>query len=530
MFARRVGSHLSLLSLCSGDLGSEPEEIVTAEDHDGRMGDHRGQAEIVLTGLDGEHHIASLRRQSQDSSFWQEEHLAKQEGASPDFVQPRRICSAPSALSGMGGDDRRTSSHTNRSTQRGWVSRLSLMSPSKQYSPPTTVEHSPLSNFSSFSVGSNSSGGQSASDIVQSRVRELADLLRSPEVTKVIVLLGAGASQEAHLETYVNLDKHFFSVTEGKLTEHDTQPYGVPAFTYNQLFGPLHSWQTPDEIVNGVSWERYMAYKRVSDAFCANMAEKFAEARPHQGYLDLREVLAAWKEGELKPLTPQDSEEEQPRRGVKQQAPKTKEIVVATTNLDQLGVKTFRGVATVHEMHGSIDYVRQHAIPLKQGKTSNAQWGASDATPPGAIEGLLQKPLVMHFEEPYYREVRCRRASAAGKSTEQGDTESFTFRSMKPELKKFVHGCAAGTVVLEIGCSQRVKAVPMLRESMIERGATVFVVNPTEKSTRAKTRLLASQPMIMPKLGNLKVTPSGFVDFADALRWELLGTSACAGG
>merc|ERR1719382_197706 len=135
-----------------------------------------------------------------------------------------------------------------------------------------------------------------------------------------------------------------------------------------------------------------MAYKGVSDAFCANMVEKFAEAQPHQGYLDLQEVLAAWKMGELKPPTPQDSEEERARGGVKQLAPTTKEIIVATTNLDQLGVKTLQGVATVHEMHGSIDYVRQHAIPLKQGKAISAQWGATDATPPSATEGLLQKP------------------------------------------------------------------------------------------------------------------------------------------
>jgi NAD-dependent SIR2 family protein deacetylase len=519
----RVSSELSLPSFCSGDLGSDPQDVEAAEDRDDMLESHRGQKETALTGLGGEQSIASLRRQSQDSTPWQEG--SSDCSSPPKFAQPRRICSAPSGLSIMGADDHRASPHANGSSQRGWVSRLISManSPTTQYTPPS-VEHSPLSNFSGFSFGSNSSGGLSTTDRCRNRIRELSDLLRSPEVTKVIVLLGAGASQEAHLETYVNLEKHFFSLAEGKLTEHDTKPYGVPSFTYSQLFGPPHWWQNPDEIVNGVSWERFMAYKRVSDAFCASMVEKFAEAEPHQGYLDLQEVLAAWKNGELTPLTPQESEEEQTRGEVKQPTPKTKEIIVATTNLDQLSVKTFQGVATVHEMHGSIDYVRQHAIPLKQGKTSNAQCGVSDAARPGATEGLLQKPLVMHFEEPYYREVRCRRASAAGSDTEQGETESFTFRSMKPELNKFVHGCAAGTVVLEIGCSQRVKAVPMLRESMVERGATVFVVNPTEKSTRAKNRLLAAQPMLMPKLGNLKVIPSGFIDFADALRWELLGT------
>jgi len=497
----RVSSELSLPSFCSGDLGSDPQDVEAAEDRDDMLESHRGQVEFALTGLGGEQSI-------------------------------RRICSAPSglstarplALTGLGADDHRASPHANGSSQRGWVTRLMYMatSPTKQYTTPI-ADHSPLSTFSGVSVGSNSSGGLSYTDRCRKRIRQLSDLLRSPEVTKVIVLLGAGASQEAHLESYVTLEKKYFSLAEGRLTEHDTKPYGVPSFTYSQLFGPPHWWQDPDEIVNGVSWERFMAYKRVSDAFCANMVEKFAEAEPHQGYHDLREVLAAWKKGELTPLTPQESDAKQTRGEVKQPTPETKEIIVATTNLDQLSVKTFQGVATVYEMHGSMDYVRRHAIPLKQGKT-NAQCGVSDAARPGATEGLLQKPLVMHFEEPYYREVRCRRASAAGNDAEQGETESFTFRSMKPELNKFVHGCAAGTVVLEIGCSQRVRAVPELRESMVERGATVFVVNPTENSRRAKSRLLAAQPMLMPKLRNLKVTPSGFRDFADALRWELLGT------
>lgn len=333
-------------------------------------------------------------------------------------------------------------------------------------------------------------------------------MLQSPTVTKVIVLLGAGASQEANLETYVNLEKRFFSVINGKLTEHDSMPRGVPAFTYSQLFGPLTSWQTPDEIVNGCSWERFMAYKSVSDAFCANMREKFAEAQPHQGYVDLQEVLAAWRAGKLERPTP--------RAGAAQPTTSAKEVAVATTNLDQLGVRTFREVATVYEMHGSVDYVRQHRIPLERGRTSK---GAPDATP---REGFLQKPLVMHFEEQYYREVRCCRASAVGTDSEWGETESFTFRSMKPELKQFVQGSEAGTVVIEIGCSQRVRAVPMLRESMIERGATVFVVNLSEKSRRAKYRLLAAKPMLMAKLGNLKVVPTGFKDFASSLRWHLL--------
>jgi len=306
----------------------------------------------------------------------------------------------------------------------------------------------------------------------------------------------------------VNLEKRFFSVTDGRLTEHDAKPPGVPAFTYSQLFGPLASWQTPDEIVKGCSWERFMAYKSVSDAFCANMLEKFAEAQPHQGYQDLREVLAAWRAGTLEPSTP--------RAGAAQPTPRAREVVVATTNLDQLGVRTFRELATVYEMHGSVDYVRQHRIPLEPGRTSK---GAPDATP---REGLLQKPMVMHFEEPYYREVRCRRASAVGEDPEWSETEFFTFRSMKPELQKFVQGCEAGTVVIEIGCSQRVRAVPMLRESMVERGATVFVVNLSEKSRRAKNRLLAAQPMLMTKLGNLKVVSTGFKDFASSLRWHLL--------
>jgi NAD-dependent SIR2 family protein deacetylase len=238
------------------------------------------------------------------------------------------------------------------------------------------------------------------------------------------------------------------------------------------------------------------------------MLKKFAEAQPHQGYLDLQEVLVEWKAGELEAPTP--------REGGAQPTPMTREVVVATTNLDQLGVRTFRGIATVSEMHGSVDYVRQHRIPIRQGKTSK---GVPDATP---LEGLLEKPLVMHFEEQYYREVRCCRASAVGTDSEWGETESFTFRSMKPELKQFVQGCEAGTVVIEIGCSQRVRAVPMLRESMIERGATVFVVNLSEKSRRAKNRLLAAKPMLMAKLGNLKVVPTGFKDFASSLRWHLL--------
>ena len=49
---------------------------------------------------------------------------------------------------------------------------------------------------------------------------------------------------------------------------------------------------------------------------------------------------------------------------------RTREVVVATTNLDQLGVKAFRGMATVSEMYGSVDNVRQHCIPLKPGNTS----------------------------------------------------------------------------------------------------------------------------------------------------------------
>ena len=44
----------------------------------------------------------------------------------------------------------------------------------------------------------------------------------------------------------------------------------------------------------------------------------------------------------------------------------------------------------------------------------------------------------MHLEEQCYREVRCRRASAADEDSERGETEFFTFRSMMPKLSQVV--------------------------------------------------------------------------------------------
>ena len=121
----------------------------------------------------------------------------------------------------------------------------------------------------------------------------------------------------------------------------------------------------------GVPCSNSLLYSvRVSDAFCAKKPEKFEETQPQRGYLDQQGVLAAWKARELEPPTP--------RGGAAQPKPRSREIKDTTffqperclSFLDQLGVKTFRGMATVSEMYGSVVYVRQHRIPLKQGKHS----------------------------------------------------------------------------------------------------------------------------------------------------------------
>jgi NAD-dependent SIR2 family protein deacetylase len=521
----RVQSSCSLLSSCGGDLDTDPEP----ED-----GDKAGPF-FVLSGLEqGDSlnntplSIMSSIKGVNSAPDMQKLIRAMPTNTGPD--SPTASTADPSWPSPAETPLDSLSRETKASNRSGFFGfRTSPLSPSKSWHGTMgSPENTPDTCYSGTSTGLLPGAA------THKHVRELAALLQNPSVNKVVVFFGAGASVESRLETYMNMEKLYFSVEAGRLVSHQKRPVGLPAFTYYELFGPAHTWQDVDELNNGISRSRFMGFKAVSDAFCADMVSKFQKAEPHQGYHDLVEVLAKWKAGDIKPGSPKTPQKGAPAAPASPQKPAEKKIMVATTNLDKLSVKAFQGVAFVHEMHGDIDYVREHRLPLSGAATRSSSPTKSyalqlegsvvpEGPAPNASEGTLLKPLVMHFEEDYYKEVRCKKAS---KGQEEECDEVFTFRHMKPEIKEFQSSSESGTVVIEVGCSHRVRAVPALREALLKRGATCFVVNPTEKSARVKQRTLASQPMLMSKIQNLRVVPADFGDFASSLKAELVEQEA----
>jgi hypothetical protein len=135
----------------------------------------------------------------------------------------------------------------------------------------------------------------------------------------------------------------------------------------------------------------------------------------------------------------------------------------------------------------------------------------------------------MHAGEEYGSPVSCRPASSEKDAAALGDSslhDTFSFCDMKQEIKALCDSRPSGgaaTLVIEIGfCSNSCPATP-LREMLLKGGSSVFVVNPLERSSHIKKRLLARQPMLVSKIGNLRVVKDGLLTFAATLRKELEG-------
>merc|ERR1719191_633078 len=125
-------------------------------------------------------------------------------------------------------------------------------------------------------------------------------------------------------------------------------------------------------------------FRRISDAFCVDMLEKFRRAEPHTGYLDLVEILAQWKAGSLS---------ESPSEG--------RELLIGTTSLDKLAVRAFHGVAKVHEINGDINRVRRHTYVVAPRQSEHSVMKAYAQAKEKKAKNFVDKPLVMHLGERY---------------------------------------------------------------------------------------------------------------------------------
>eukprot|EP00392_Amoebophrya_sp_AT5.2_P001271 g1273.t1 len=118
-----------------------------------------------------------------------------------------------------------------------------------------------------------------------------------------------------------------------------------------------------------LGFRQFEQYRAICTLFFEKMVQTYRQARAHDGYLQLREVLAHWKKHEN--LREQDDLQQHDDPAHLQEVglqphKKSKKLVVATTNLDQLASAVFGGVATeVVPMHGNIDRTRFHGYRVR---------------------------------------------------------------------------------------------------------------------------------------------------------------------